>query len=140
MALTTLPGDWFERWVGRGCLARDGASNRVSPSAFRRKQRHGGGFAWYCFDGRPINSDESRSSGMRARPSRAAARSQPGVLFGDRQTSSMAAVDVAIPHGGPAVQHWVLRGSTAHESVLTGLTALNVYRFTQRVYGETRRV
>jgi hypothetical protein len=144
LALTTVPGDWFERWW-------DAASSRVmAPSnpAFATGLvvvaiTLAGAFSWYCFGAGPINSDEI-SQLWHAR-----------ILLGGRlalpadPNPEFFAIDNVIdspvwmsqfPIGGPAVQALGVAVGAAWltNPIFTGLTSLNVYRFVQRVYGEAQ--
>ena len=144
LALTTLPGDWFERWWTTATERVMSIPARwyaigISAIAF--------GFALffmlYSFDRRPTTADEVAQL-WHARmllTGRLAMPPDPNPEF--------FAIDNIIdrpvwmsqfPIGGPAVMAigllfgvpWLLN------PILTGLTAWNVYRFSRRVFGEAQ--
>jgi len=144
LALTTLPGDWFERWW-------DAATTRimsVPPRTFAAgivvvTTALAVGFAFYCFDTRPTTSDEI------AQLWHARALLRGRLFLPPDPDPEFFAIDNVIdrpvwmsqfPIGGPAVLAIGLTFGAAWivNPLLTGLTALNVYRFAQRVYGETQ--
>jgi hypothetical protein len=144
LALTTLPGDWFERWWN--------SATKFTMEIPQRTFAIGlvvgvslltAGFAWYCFRGRPTSSDEIAQlfharillSGHWSLP----ADPNPEFFAMDNVIDRPRWMS-QFPIGGPAVlaiglligAPWLLN------AVLTGLTALNVYRFAQVAYSEAQ--
>ncbi|MEK7401713.1 MAG: hypothetical protein AABZ80_05050 [Gemmatimonadota bacterium] len=142
LALTTLPGDWFERWwratatYAMSIPGRTFATALVSVALVLTAS-----FSWYCFATRPTTADEFAQlfharillSGWLSLPP------DPNVEF--------FAIDNVIdrprwmsqfPIGGPAVLALglLLGAPWLPNSLLTAFTALNVYRFVQAAYGE----
>ena len=142
LALTTVPGDWFERWF-------DAASARVMavpPRVFILAAAMlafalSAWFAWYSFDRTPTSSDEIAQL-WHARmllEGRLAMPPDPNPEF--------FAIDNIIdrprwmsqfPIGGPAVMAIGLaaRAEWLLNPILTALIVFSVYRFAQRAYGE----
>jgi hypothetical protein len=142
LALTTLPGDWFERWWAAVVSRVMAPSNRafaiglVAVTAVLAI-----GFSWYCFGGGPINSDEIAQlwharillSGRLALP----ADPNPEFFAIDNIIDTPVWMS-QFPVGGPAFHALgVAVGLTwVTNPIFIALTALNVYRFVQRAYGE----
>ena len=142
LALTTLPGDWFERWWKEASTRGMAVSNRafvisllVGTFVFALV------LTFYSFDARPTTADEIAQlwhakillNGRLALPP------DPNPEF--------FAIDNIIdrpvwmsqfPIGGPAVLAIGLMFGAAWllNPILTALIAFNVYRFVQRAYGE----
>lgn len=142
LALTTLPGDWFERWWSELTARVMAVPSRVfiivacaialALTLF---------FTWYSFGARPTTADEIAQL-WHARMLLAGRLAMPA-----DPNPEFFAIDNIIdrplwmsqfPIGGPAVLAigvllgvpWLLN------PVLTALTALNVYTFARRAYGE----
>lgn len=142
LALTTLPGDWFERWWSSAATRAMAIPTRtfaivLAGIVFALTA----GFSWYCFATKPTTSDEIAQL-FHAR-----------ILLGGQWSlppdpnPEFFAIDNVIdrtrwmsqfPIGGPAVlalgvaigAPWLINAG------LTALTALNVYRFAQLAYAE----
>lgn len=142
LALMTVPGAWFERWWSDATQS----VMAISPRRFAQGLVAGAFamavvFTWYSFDARPTTADEI-SQLWHARillSGRLALPPDPNPEF--------FAIDNIIdrPHwmsqfpiGGPAVLALGLAARLGWllNPALTALTALNVYRFVQRAYGE----
>jgi hypothetical protein len=142
LALATVPGDWFERWY-------DAAIARALAIPARTFVAAGcvlafalsAWFAWYSFDRAPTSSDEVAQL-WHARmllEGRLAMPPDPNPEF--------FAIDNMIdrprwmsqfPIGGPVVMALGLatRAAWLLNPLLTALIVLNMYRFSQRTYGE----
>lgn len=142
LALTTLPGDWFERWWAIAAARVMAIPNRyfawgIAIAAFALTLA----LSFYAFDGRPTTADEIAQL-WHAR-----------ILLGGRlalppdPNPEFFAIDNIIdrPHwmsqfpiGGPAVLAIGLLSGAVWllNPVLTALTTLNVYRFVRRAYHE----
>jgi hypothetical protein len=142
LALTTVPGEWFERWYDAAVARVSAIPERtfiaaVCLLAFALSTW----FAWYSFDRTPTSSDEVAQL-WHARmllEGRLAMPPDPNPEF--------FAIDNIIdrprwmsqfPIGGPAVMALGLatRAAWLLNPLLTALIVLNVYRFAQRAYGE----
>jgi hypothetical protein len=144
LALTTLPGDWFERWWSTASQAVMSIPNRrfaillVASTLLLTA-----GFSWYCFATRPTTADEIAQL-FHARILLSGHLSLP-----PDPNPEFFAIDNVIDHprwmsqfpiGGPAVlavgvalgAPWLLN------CLLTALTALNVYRFARVAYSEAQ--
>jgi len=146
-ALMTVPGDWFERWWSAASARAMAISNRTFAIALFAVALTLTAFAGlYSFDGRPTTADEIAQL-WHARillEGRLAMAPDPNPEF--------FAVDNIIdsprwmsqfPIGGPAILAIgvLTRAAWLLNPILTALTALNVYWFSQRAYGEpTARV
>jgi hypothetical protein len=144
LALLTVPGDWFERWWAAAVARVMGVAERrfaagivvvtLAVTIF---------FAIYSFDRRPTTADEIAQL-WHARMLLSGALAMP-----PDPNPEFFAIDNVIdrprwmsqfPIGGPAFLAigllpgvvWLLN------PLLTALTALNVYRFAQRAYGEAQ--
>jgi len=144
LALLTLPGDWFERfWTQATAQAMAVSSARFLGALLILTFGLAIFITWYSFDARPTTADEIAQL-WHARMLVAGHLSLP-----PDPNPEFFAIDNMIdrPHwmsqfpiGGPAVMAvgvlvglpWLLN------PVLTALSALNVYRFAQRAYGEAQ--
>ena len=143
-ALATLPGDWFERgWQHLTTRAMAVPNGRFAAGVVVTVLALALLFTWYCFGGRPTTADEIAQlwHARMLAAGRLALPPDPNPEF--------FAIDNIIdrpvwmsqfPIGGPAVLViGLLVGATwLVNPALTALTALNVYRFTQRAYGEAQ--
>jgi hypothetical protein len=144
IALTTLPGDWFERWWQRSTDRVMAVSNRAfAIGLVTAATVLAAAFGWYCFVWRPTTADEIAQL-FHARILLSGHLSLP-----QDPNPEFFAIDNVIdsprwmsqfPIGGPAIlalgvaigAPWLLN------ALLTGLTALNVYRFAQAAYSEAQ--
>lgn len=147
LAMMTVPGDWFERWWSGASARVMAIPNRTFAIAlFVMALSLTAFFAIYSFDGRPTTADEV------AQLWHARMLLEGHLAMAPDPNPEFFAVDNIVdsprwmsqfPIGGPAILSiGVLAGSAwLLNPILTALTALNVYRFTQRAYGEaTARV
>lgn len=144
LALTTLPGDWFERWWTKTAARVMAVPNRVFVATLLAVTL---GlalfFAVYSFDRRATTADEIAQlwharmllSGRLAMP----ADPNPEFFAIDNIIDRPRWMS-QFPIGGPAVLALGLlfRAVWLLNPILTALIALNVYRFTQRAYGEAQ--
>ena len=142
LALMTVPGNWFERWWSdavAGLMAIP--ERRFALGIVVLTLALTVGFTWYSFDARPTTADEIAQL-WHARMLLAGRLSLP-----PDPNPEFFAIDNIIdrprwmsqfPIGGPAVLAvgLVSRVAWLLNPLLTALTALNVYRFVQRAYGE----
>ncbi|HEU4995692.1 MAG TPA: hypothetical protein VFT29_12780 [Gemmatimonadaceae bacterium] len=144
LALTTLPGDWFEQFWSNATGRVVAISNRVFATALVVVALALAiVFTWYSFDARPTTADEIAQlwharillTGRLALPP----DSNPEFFAIDNVIDRPIWMS-QFPIGGPAVMAvgLLLRAAWLVNPVLTALTALNVYRFTQRAYGEAQ--
>ena len=138
LALTTVPGDWFERWWSDITARVMEIPNRAfAMGVVAVVLLLAVGFTWYSFDARPTTADEIAQlwHGRMLLGGHLALPADPNPEF--------FAIDNVIdrprwmsqfPIGGPAVLAVGLLTGVAWllNPLLTALTALNVYRFVQR--------
>lgn len=142
VALTTLPGDWFERWWSIAESRVMAVPNRTfAIGLFGVTLALAIGFWIYCFSGHPTTADEIVQlwhakillSGRLSLPPDPNAEffSIDNMIDHPRWYSQF-------PIGGPAflVPGVAIGLPGLINPILTALTALNVYRFGQRAYGE----
>jgi hypothetical protein len=142
LALMTVPGDWFERWWADAVDRIMAIPERVFVVALMGVSLAATiVLAFFSFDGRPTTADEIAQL-WHARMllhGRLALPPDPNPEF--------FAIDNIVdaprwmsqfPIGGPALLAAALSTGVAWwlNPVLTALTAMNVYRFSQRAYGE----
>lgn len=142
LALMTVPGDWFEQsWSDATSVALAIPQRRFELCLIAGTFALASLFTWYSFGARPTTADEIAQL-WQARmllAGRLALPPDPNPEF--------FAIDNIIdrpqwmsqfPIGGPAVLALGLatRAAWLLNPILTALTALNVYRFVQRAYGE----
>ena len=144
LALMTLPGDWFERWWADAAARVMAIPSRVfAIGLVVFTLGIAIVFTWYSFDGRPTTADEIAQL-WHARMLLSGRLSLP-----PDPNPEFFAIDNIIdrprwmsqfPIGGPAVLSLglLIRAVWILNPVLTALTALNVYRFVQRAYGEAQ--
>lgn len=142
VALTTLPGDWFERWWTTFETRAMAVSNRnIEIGLVLVALALAIGFSLYCFGRRPTSSDEIVQlwharillAGRLALPPDA----NPEFFAIDNMIDRPLWMS-QFPMGGPAI---LAIGSAVGAAwlvnpVLTALTALTLYRLCRRVYGE----
>ena len=147
LAIMTVPGEWFERWWSAASARAMAIPDRVFAIALFIAVFAVTTFvAVYSFDGRPTTADEVAQL-WHARIILEGHLSMP-----PDPNPEFFAVDNIVdsprwmsqfPIGGPAILSIgvLARAAWLLNPILTALTALNVYRFTQRAYGEaTARV
>jgi hypothetical protein len=142
LALMTVPGDWFERWWTTAVARLMAVPERAFAAAVIGVTLAATVFlAFYSFDGRPTTADEIAQL-WHARMLLHGRLSLPpdpnpeffaidNIIDAPRWMSQF-------PIGGPALLAVALATGVAWwlNPVLIALTALNVYRFTQRAFGE----
>lgn len=142
LALATVPGEWFERWWSDAVAGIMAIPERTFAAGIVVLTLGlAVGVTWYSFDGRPTTADEIAQL-WHARMLLAGRLSLP-----PDPNPEFFAIDNIIdrprwmsqfPIGGPAVLSvgLITHAAWLLNPVLTALTALNVYRFVQRAYGE----
>jgi hypothetical protein len=144
LALTTLPGDWFERqWEMLARRAMAIRERRFAAGVALAAFLLAAFFSVYSFDRRATTADEIAQlwharmllSGRLALP----ADPNPEFFAIDNIIDRPLWMS-QFPIGGPAVLAigLLLHAAWLLNPVFTGLTAFNVYRFTQRAYGEAQ--
>ena len=144
MALATLPGDWFERgWHTLSSRVMAISSRSFAIGLLVVTFALTLFFAFYSFAGRPTTADEIAQL-WHARMLLEGRLSMPPdpnpEFFGIDNIIDRPTWMSQFPIGGPAVLALglLVGGVWLVNPVLTALMALNVYRFTQRAYGEAQ--
>ncbi|HJQ19911.1 MAG TPA: hypothetical protein VJ867_06130 [Gemmatimonadaceae bacterium] len=144
LALTTLPGDWFERWWDSSAQSvMDIPTRTFVAGLVGITFVLAAAFSWYSFDARPTTADEIAQlwharillSGRLALPP----DPDPEFFAIDNIVDRPIWMS-QFPIGGPLV---MALGLAVHAAwllnpLLTAITSWNVYRFCRRVYGEAQ--
>lgn len=144
LALLTIPGDWFERWWARTTSSAMAISNRAFVIGMVILTLGVTGFfAIYSFHRSPTTADEIAQlwhARMLLSGSLAMPPDPNPEFFAIDNVIDRPAWMSQFPIGGPAFLAIGLLFGAAWllNPILTALTALNVYRFGQRAYGEAQ--